>query len=214
MAPTRFCPGRTHGAGAAFDHPQEAIIVAFRKHTLLPLDDCLYALQATIPQLSRSVLHRCLQRHGISRLAQLKDADAQTKKRKFKAYPIGYFHVDITEVATADGKLQLFVAIDRTSKFAVARLMERANTKIATDFLHDLVATVPYRIHTVLTDNGLQFADLPKNRQGATARWRDHPLLAAWHRASSHQAQPPVDQRPSQTHQPHHQGSHRSDLSL
>lgn len=28
---------------------EEAIIVAFRKHTLLPLDDCLYALQATIP---------------------------------------------------------------------------------------------------------------------------------------------------------------------
>ena len=30
----------------------EAIIVAFRKHTLLPLDDCLYALQATIPHLT------------------------------------------------------------------------------------------------------------------------------------------------------------------
>jgi hypothetical protein len=30
---------------------QEAVSVAFRKHTLLPLDDCLYALQATIPQL-------------------------------------------------------------------------------------------------------------------------------------------------------------------
>ena len=25
-------------------------MVAFRKHTLLPLDDCLYALQATRPQ--------------------------------------------------------------------------------------------------------------------------------------------------------------------
>ena len=36
----------------------EAIIVAFRKHTLLPLDDCLYALQATIPHLTRSSLHR------------------------------------------------------------------------------------------------------------------------------------------------------------
>ncbi len=46
----------------------EAIIVAFRRHTLLPLDDCLYALQATIPHLTRSSLHRCLQRHGISRL--------------------------------------------------------------------------------------------------------------------------------------------------
>jgi len=38
---------------------QEAIAVAFRQHTLLPLDDCLYALQATIPQLSRSALPRC-----------------------------------------------------------------------------------------------------------------------------------------------------------
>jgi len=45
---------------------EEAIIVAFRRHTLLPLDDCLYALQATIPHLTRSSLHRCLQRHGIS----------------------------------------------------------------------------------------------------------------------------------------------------
>ena len=42
---------------------EEAIIVAFRRHTLLPLDDCLYALQPTIPHLTRSSLHRCLQRH-------------------------------------------------------------------------------------------------------------------------------------------------------
>jgi transposase-like protein len=47
---------------------EEAIVVAFRRHTLLPLDDCLYALQATIPHLTRSSLHRLLQRHGISRL--------------------------------------------------------------------------------------------------------------------------------------------------
>ena len=45
----------------------EAVIVAFRRHTLLPLDDCLYTLQATIPHLTLSSLHRCLQRHGISR---------------------------------------------------------------------------------------------------------------------------------------------------
>lgn len=40
----------------------EAIIVAFRQHTLLPLHDCLYALQPTIPRLTRSSLHRCLVR--------------------------------------------------------------------------------------------------------------------------------------------------------
>src|SRR3982750_2215214 len=33
---------------------EEAVIVAFRRHTLLPLDDCLYALQPTIPHLTRS----------------------------------------------------------------------------------------------------------------------------------------------------------------
>jgi transposase-like protein len=27
---------------------EEAVVVAFRRHTLLPLNDCLYALQATI----------------------------------------------------------------------------------------------------------------------------------------------------------------------
>lgn len=60
----------------------EAIIVAFRRHTLLPLDDCLYALQPTIPHLTRSSLHRCLQRHGISRLPNV-DGNKPAKK-KFK----------------------------------------------------------------------------------------------------------------------------------
>ena len=80
---------------------QEAIIVAFRRHTLLPLDDCLYALQATIPRLTRSSLHRCLQRHGISRLPEIETT--APGKRKFKTYPLGYFHVDIAEVQTAQG---------------------------------------------------------------------------------------------------------------
>jgi transposase-like protein len=46
---------------------EEAVVVAFRRHTLLPLDDCLYALQSTSPHLTRSSLHRRLKRHGISR---------------------------------------------------------------------------------------------------------------------------------------------------
>jgi len=46
----------------------EAVFVAFRRHTLLQLDVCLYAFQAAIPHLTRSSLHGCLQRHGISRM--------------------------------------------------------------------------------------------------------------------------------------------------
>ena len=90
--------------------------MAFRRHTLLSLDDCLYALQATIPHLTRSSLHRCFQRHGISRLPDT-EGDKPTRS-KFKTYPIGYFHIDIAEVRTEIGRLYLFVAIDRTSKFA------------------------------------------------------------------------------------------------
>jgi transposase InsO family protein len=150
------------------------VVVAFRRHTLLPLDDCLYALQPTIPHLTRSSLHRCLKRHGISRLPQV-EGEA-SPKRKFKAYPIGFFHVDIAEVQTAQGKLYLFVAIDRASKFAVAPLVDKANTQTARAFLEALVAAVPYRVEIVLTDNGIQFADLPKNRSGPTARLRRHPF--------------------------------------
>ena len=63
----------------------EAIAVAFRKHTLLPLDDCLYALQATIPHLTRSSLHRCYQRRGISRLPEV-EGDKPARKA-FRTYP-------------------------------------------------------------------------------------------------------------------------------
>lgn len=153
---------------------EEAVIVTFRKHTLLPLDDCLYALQETIPHLTRSSLHRCLQRHGISRLPDLQGE--KPPKQKFKAYPIGFFHIDITEVRTDEGKLYLFVAIDRVSKFVVAKLFDRATTEAAKSFLESVIAAVPYRIHTILTDNGIQFADLPKNRNGATAMFRGHPF--------------------------------------
>ncbi|TPM12302.1 IS481 family transposase, partial [Mesorhizobium sp. B2-3-5] len=141
---------------------EEAVIVAFRKYTLLPLDDCLYALQPTIPNLTRSSLHRCLQRHGISRLPEV-EGDKQPKK-KFKAYPIGYFHVDIAEVQTAEGKLYLFVAIDRTSKFAYVELHKRATKMIAADFLRHLIEAVPYQIHTILTDNGIQFKNREQDR--------------------------------------------------
>ena len=150
------------------------MVVAFRRHTLLPLDDCLYALQPTIPHLTRSSLHRCLKRHRISRLPQV-EGEA-SPKRKFRAYPIGFFHLDIAEVQTAQGKLYLFVAVDRTSKFAVARLVDKANTQTARLFLESLVAAAPYRVEIVLTDNGIQFADLPKNRSGPTARLRGHPF--------------------------------------
>ena len=96
----RMGPREAHSTVLSVE--EEAVIVAFRRHTLLPLDDCLYALQPSIPHLTRSSLHRCLQRHDISRLP---DLEGDKPKKKFKRYPIGYVHIDIAELRTAEGKL-------------------------------------------------------------------------------------------------------------
>jgi len=81
------------------------------------------------------------------------------KRSKFKRYPIGCFHIDLVEVRTEAERLYLFVAIDRTSKFAFVELHKKATRRVAGDFLRTLAASVPYRIHTVLTDNGTHFTD-------------------------------------------------------
>ena len=148
-------PGPKDARSTVLSIEEEAIVVAFRKHTLLPLDDCLYALQATIPHLTRSSLHRCFQRHDISRLPEV-EGD-KPKRSKFRSYPIGFFHIDLAEVRTEQGKLYMFVAIDRTSKFAFVELHENSKTATSRDFLLRLIEAVPYKIHTVLTDNGIQF---------------------------------------------------------
>ena len=66
------------------------------------------------------------------------------------------------------------MAIDRTSKFVFAQLHEAANVKSAVGFLQALIEAVPYTIHIVLTDNGIQFGDMPSRRTGPTARYRLH----------------------------------------
>jgi transposase len=98
----------------------------------------------------------------------------KAEKRKFKADPIGYFHIGIAEVRTEEGKLHLYVAIDRTSKFAFAQLRDKADQPTAVSFLKAPIEAIPYQLHTILTDNAIQFADLPHNRNSWTARDRVH----------------------------------------
>lgn len=117
-------------------------------------------------------MHRRLQRHGIS---QLRKTDGEkTPKKKFKAYPIGFFHINIAEAQSAEGKFYLFVAIDQTSKFAFAQLVEHATRTTASPFLLALIAAIPYKIHTVLTDNGIQFRLPPRYANGPNARYATH----------------------------------------
>jgi transposase InsO family protein len=159
-ADARMGPARPRST--VLTEAEEAIVVEFRRRTLLPLDDILGCLRETIPKLSRSALHRCLQRHGISRLPQ--GEEKAFKRKRFAETTIGYVHIDVCELRLAQGKIFMFLAIDRVSKFTHVAFLD-ANTKAhGAFFLRQVVEVFPYKLHTVLTDNGMAFADLPKNR--------------------------------------------------
>lgn len=145
---------------------EEEAICLFRKTTELPLDDCYIALKELIPHLSRSSLHRCLQRNELSRLPEREESPSREKK-KFKAYDIGYLHIDITEVRVGKQKLYLFIAIDRVTKYVYAELHEHMTINISEQFLTNTFQAFPYKIHTILTDNGIQFTYrlLPKEKR-------------------------------------------------
>ncbi len=140
---------------------EEAVIVEFRRRTMPPLDDVMGALHESIPKLTRSNLHRCLTRHGICRLPA--SETKASSRGKFTPTEIGYIHIDSAELRLAEGKMNMFLAIDRVTKFTYVefRAIDKMN---GVDFLGGLIKAVPYKIHTVLTDNGMAFSDLPKNR--------------------------------------------------
>ena len=101
-------------------------------------------------------------RHGISRLPD--DPEKVSKPGKFADAATGYVHIDISELRLAQGKLNMFLVIDRVSKFTYVEFRDDAGKMNGAGFLQGVVAAFPHAIHTVLTDNGMAFADLPKNR--------------------------------------------------
>lgn len=107
-----------------------------------------------MPHLSLSSLYRSYKRHRIN---VMKEEREKKTKKKFKLYNPGYVHIDITQVYTEEGKLYLFVAIDRTTKFCFARLDKDQTASIAVTFLKEMQRAFPNVVHKILTDNGLQF---------------------------------------------------------
>ena len=106
---------------------------------------------------------------GTGRLPLSGDGQSPPK-RKFKDYLLGHLHVDFAEVQTEEGKQYLFVAIDRTSKVASAELHPRAKRVVAAEFLRRVLDKLPCELHTVLTDNGVQFT--PQAHQFLPGRYR------------------------------------------
>lgn len=65
---------------------QEAVAVTLRTTLLLPLDDLLAVVREFLnPHVSRSGLDRCLRRHGVGNLRDLKPKEAKPTHSLFKA---------------------------------------------------------------------------------------------------------------------------------
>ena len=131
-------------------------LLSFHLRRSEPYFECYISLKDSIPKLSRSNLHRCLQRNGLSRLP--KDDSTKKDKKKFKEYDIGFVHIDITMITLANKKkYYLFVAIDRTSKYVYCEVYDRMTIDNSVLFLKNTIKHFSFNIKKILTDNGSQF---------------------------------------------------------
>ena len=196
---------------------EETLIVAFRRHTLLPLDDCLYALQATIPHLTRSSLHRLFQRHGDQPSAECRGH----RPRQAVSRPIRLG--TSTSISRRSGPRRASSICSSPSIGSASSPLRNYTNgrlrRIAADFLRRLIERVPYTIHTVLTDNGFQFTPPDGGwRVGEisscsppSAAFVPTPLTSPAPSSASSIASPNSTIRgptASRTDEPHHQGRH------
>ncbi len=142
---------------------QEAVAVTLRRTLLVSLDDLLAVVREFLnPNASRSGLDRCLRRHGVGNLRDLKAKAPKPKHSAFKAYEPGYIHIDLKylpQMADETSRRYLFVAIDRATRWVFIRVFKARTAANARRFLRDLERACPICIRTVLTDNGKEFTD-------------------------------------------------------
>lgn len=74
-----------------------------------------------------------------------------------KNIPIGYLQLDGVTVYWAGEKLVFLTALEVKTRTAWAQIVSTASSTAATQFLRDILADVPYQIHTIHTDNGSEF---------------------------------------------------------
>ena len=110
---------------------------------------------------------------------------------------------------------------------AFVELHGRATRRVAGDFLRHLIEAVPYKVHTVLTDNGTHFttpgniasaASIIRQAIAAGETFQAHSFELACarsgYRASPDQAAVPLDQWAGRANEPHDQGRDHQALPL
>jgi transposase-like protein len=136
---------------------EETLVCELRTSLQLPLDDIVEVMQRCIrPTLSRSAIHRCLQRHGISRKAK----PDKPKSGTFEQATVGFIHIDLKHLPALERrKTYAFVAIDRATRYVYVEIHPRRDANTSAGFLKRFLDHFPHPVHTILTDNGSEFTD-------------------------------------------------------
>jgi transposase InsO family protein len=137
---------------------EEALAIELRRTLGLALDDILEAMRRCVnPRLSRSGLHRCLKRHGLSARLTPDKAPALTFETN---RPAGFIHIDLKHLPPLHRQRAFaYVAIDRATRFVYLEILPDRRGQTATGFLERFLASFPLKVHTILTDNGAEFTD-------------------------------------------------------
>lgn len=137
---------------------EEGLCVELRRALALPLDDIVEAMRRCLnPALSRSAIHRCLKRHGLS-------ARRRPEKAPVLAFetdsPAGFIHIDVKYLPPlARKRSYAYVAIDRATRFVYLEVLPDRRGQTAAGFLERFLARFALPVHTILTDNGSEFTD-------------------------------------------------------
>ena len=149
------CP---HRLATTMTPCEETLVVELRRSLALPLDDICEAMRRCVnPQLSRSGIHRCLKRHGLSARftpQKLPAAAFQTDA------PAGFIHVDVKYLPPLNRRRSYaYVAIDRATRFVYLEILPNRRAETAAAFLERFLNRFPLTVHRILTDNGSEFTD-------------------------------------------------------
>jgi transposase-like protein len=164
---------------------EETLVCELRTALQLPLDDIVEVMRRCVNgKLSRSAIHRCLQRHGIS---QRKKPD-RPSVGVFEQATVGFIHFDLKHLPALERrKSYAFVAIDRATRYVYVEILPRRDAKTSAGFLKRFLAHFPHRVHTILTDNGAEFTDrfavdMKNKPQGKPSGNHPFDLLCANHK--------------------------------
>jgi transposase InsO family protein len=149
---------------------ERAVVCELRRMTGFALDDLTFTLRHFLPHLNRDSIYRILKAEGLGRRPPPSSHPAQKEARAFKAYDLGFLHIDIKHlpklqvIGSGPRKRYLYVAIDRASRMVHLAVKDEETEACATAFLAEAIAALPFKVTHVLTDNGSCFtaADFKK----------------------------------------------------